>query len=97
MIFINNPGIIFKRKDQMFSFNVKFNIILFSNDSILYDDTIESLGYVVPIDYRKFIATESRDFDLFTNLNDIFEFTSNNDLKLMQQYVRHLQTINTKK
>lgn len=97
MIFINNPGIIFKRKDKMFSFNGKFNIILFSNDSILHNDTIESLGYVVPMDYRKFITTESKDFDLFTNPNDIFEFDSNDDLKLMQEYVKHLQSVIIKK
>lgn len=90
MIYVGNPGFIFKRKNKntLYSFNGKFNVILQTDTSILHKDRIENLSYIVPLVYKEFLTSEKLKNK---KPHDIFTFKNKDELQIFNDFVLNLK------
>lgn len=92
-----NNGISFKYKDLQCLLNDRFNIILFTEHTAVYNDVAHSLGFIIPISYASFISTINKKYTYKTDLSEIFEFSCPEDKNKMKDYVSRLKESSVEK
>ncbi|ORD94794.1 hypothetical protein ECANGB1_2358 [Enterospora canceri] len=86
MIYVGNPGFFFTADDVECSYNGKFNILLQSDNVVLHNDTIESLVFVVPYDFKQFFRKLVKKYKRNLNFDKIFQFRSSEEQKTFKEY-----------
>jgi len=87
MMLCGDSGIEFRCKDITCILNQHFNIVLFTESTVLYGGAVTSLGFVVPTKYLSFIKTISKKHSYSTDLSKIFTFSNEKDKLRLQEFI----------
>lgn len=87
MLIHGKPGIFFKCQDLTCLLNDTFNYILFTEHSAVQAGKSHSVGFAVSVNYIDFIKTISSNYSLNSNLEEIFNFSSQADLETLKTFV----------
>lgn len=90
MILCGNPGINLRCKEYYCVLNNKFNVVLFTENSVIVDGTLHSLGFIVPTDYYSFLKTANIDSNSTNDILKIFQFEKESDQKVLLDYIKNL-------
>jgi len=88
MILCGGPGEEFRCGDFICLLNDQFNIVLFSEHTILHGNVCKPLGFVVPVHYLSFVKTMNANHGLGTDLHKIFAFRSEAQAESLREYIR---------
>lgn len=90
MILCGKPGLQFKCGEFTCILNDRFNIVLFTEHTVLRHGVFRALGFVVPVHYLSFIKTVNRKNGWETELSGLFTFQQPADAEVLGRYVAAL-------
>lgn len=91
MVLCGKPGLQFKCREYTCVLNDGFNVVLYTEHTVLQNGTLHPLGFVVPTHYLSFIKTIDSRYDLQTSLLEIFQFERPQDAESLTGFVRTQQ------
>lgn len=85
-----HPGLVLYCGDFTCVLNDTFNVVLYTNHTVVHGNTAQPLGFIVPVHYLSFIKTIDRAHDLSTKPSDIFRFEKPSDAAALSAYIARL-------
>ena len=87
MILCGKPGHEFRCGDLICLLNDQFNVVLFTEHTVLHDNAFKPLGFVVPTHYLSFVKTVNAEYGLHTDPSRIFVFKNEAQAESLRNYI----------
>lgn len=95
MALFGTPGVRFSCGEYACVLNDCFNIVLWTDNTMIVGNIAEPFGLIIPVEYLSFIKTINKAYEYSTDLSSIFTFDSKHDEQELKRYVSN-QIENTK-
>lgn len=87
MALFGAPGMEFSCEEYTCVLNNTFNFVIWSDLTVVINNKVESLGFIVPVHYLSFIKTVDNGYNYKTDITNIFRFKQPQDVLKLKAYV----------